>query len=296
MFVLFVEIWEEKGEKEVSLRLLKYLLTKGGCSPKVYSISPPIQPLFLSLMKKLKSILVVFLLVVALVLVALAGYRYFNLSCTEVKVVIADKNTHTMVTEQQASKLILRSSANPVGQKVRKFDRKGIEQALKQNPWVKEIQSTAINGSCLTVTIATKTPLALVFPADAPPLILANNGQLLPDDSRCSNLLVINGNVGKCTPHAFVKKKSALHNAYAVAKAIAANSSYAAQYPEIFVRQDGQIELYSILGGHAILLGNADHLSDKLANLDAAYSHGLLDAGTYTTLDLRFKDRIYAAH
>ena len=124
--------------------------------------------------------------------------------------------------------------------------------------------------------------------------MLADNGQLLADDSRCANLLVINGNVGNCKPRAFVKKKSPLHAAYTVAKTIANNKDYAAQYPEIFVRPDGQIELYSVLGGQTILLGNTDHLSDKLANLDAAYSHGLLDAGTYTSLDLRFKDRIYA--
>lgn len=246
-------------------------------------------------MKKLKSILVLLLLVVALVLVALAGFRYFNLPCSEVKVAIADKNSHTMVTEQQARTLILKSSANPVGQKVRKFDRKAIEQVLKQNPWVKGIESTAINGGCLTVTINTKTPLALVFPEGAAPLVLTDNGQLLPDDPRCSNLLVINGNVGSCKPHSFIKKKGAMHNAYTVARTLAGNKDYAAQYPEIYVRPDGQIEIYSILGGHTVLLGNADHLSDKLANLDAAYSHGLLDAGPYQSLDLRFKDRIYAA-
>ena len=245
-------------------------------------------------MKKLKSILVLLLLVAAVALAVVAGVRYFNLPCSEMKVAIADKNSHTMVTETQVRSLILNSSANPIGQKVRKFDRKAIEQVLKQNPWVHGIQSTAINGSCLTITITTNTPLALVFPSGHAPLVLADNGQLLADDSRCTNLLVINGNVGNCKPRAFVKKKSPLHAAYTVAKTIANNKDYAAQYPEIFVRPDGQIELYSVLGGQTILLGNTDHLSDKLANLDAAYSHGLLDAGTYTSLDLRFKDRIYA--
>lgn len=245
-------------------------------------------------MKKLKSILVLLLLVVAIVLVAVVGVRYFTLTCEEVKVVIADKSNHTMVTEQQACELILQSPANPVGKKVRKFDREGIAQALKQNPWVKDVKSATANGSCLMVTIETKTPLALLFPEEGAPLVLANNGQLLSDDPRCSNLLVINGKIGKCQPGSFVKKKSTLHNAYIIAQTIAGNSNYAAQYPEIFVRPDGQIELYSVLGGHTILLGNADNLSDKLENLDVAYSQGLLAAGSYQSLDLRFQDRIYA--
>ena len=156
-----------------------------------------------------------------------------------------------MVSEAQVRSLILKSPANPIGQKVRKFDRKAIEQVLKQNPWVQGIQSTAINGSCLTITITTNTPLALVFPSGQAPLVLADNGQLLADDSRCSNLLVINGNVGNCKPRAFVKKKSPLHGAYTVAKTIASNKDYAAQYPEIFVRPDGQIELYSVQIGRA---------------------------------------------
>ena len=115
-------------------------------------------------MKKLKSILILLLLVVALVLVAVAGFRYFNLPCSDVKVTIADKNNHTMVSEQQARELIINSPANPVGHKVRSFDLQAIENALKQNPWVKGVESTSINGSCLTITIVTKTPLALVFP------------------------------------------------------------------------------------------------------------------------------------
>ena len=245
-------------------------------------------------MKKLKSFLVLLLLVVAIVLVAVAGFHYFNRTCEEVKVVIADKNNRAMVSEQQACELILHSSANPIGKKVHKFDRDGMEQALQKNPWVKGIQSTNVNGSCLTVTIDTKSPLALLFPEDGDPLVLASDGQLLSDDPRCTNLLVINGTVGKCQPQAFVKKGSVLYDAYTIAKSIAENSNYAAQYPEIFVRADGQIELYSVLGGHTILLGNADNLSDKLANLDAAYSKGILSAGPYQSLDLRFQDRIYA--
>jgi len=245
-------------------------------------------------MKKLKSILVGLLLVAAVVLVALSGIRYFNLPCSEVKVVIADKNNFTMVSEQQARSLILSSSANPVGQKVRKFNREAIETALKQNPWVNGIQSTDINGGCLTITITTNTPIAWVFPENGDQLVLADNGQLLPDSPNCNELLVINGSVGDCQPQTSAVNNKMLNNAFLVAKAIRSNENYRAQYPEVFVRPDGQIELYSVLGGHAILLGNSDNISDKLANLDAAYSHGLLDADNYKSLDLRFKDRIYA--
>ena len=245
-------------------------------------------------MKKLKSILVFVLLAVALVLVAMAGFRYFNLPCSEVKVAIAGKNSRTMVSEQQARTLILNSAANPVGKKVRRFDRAAIENALKQNPWVKGVESISVNGECLTVTIITKTPLAWVFPAEGAPLVIADNGQLLPDSPDCSELLVINGSIGNCQPYSFVKQNASLNNAFLAAKLIMDNGDYAAQYPEIFVRPDGQIELYSVLGGHAILLGNSDRLSEKLANLDAAYAQGLLDAGTYSSLDLRFADRIYA--
>ena len=245
-------------------------------------------------MKKLKSILVLLLLVVALVLVALAGFRYFNLPCSEVKVVIADKNSHTMVSEQQARALILNSSANPVGEKIRKFNHKAIEEALKQNPWVNGIKTTSISGSCLIVTITTKTPLAWVFPDKGESLVLADNGQLLPDSPDCDGLLVVNGNVGDCQPNAYVKDNRILNDVLPVARAIMGNEDYVAQYPEIFVRPDGQIELYSVLAGHTILLGSSDNISEKLANLDAAYSQGLLNATTYKSLDLRFKDRIYA--
>lgn len=245
-------------------------------------------------MKKLKSVLVLLLLVVAIILVAVAGFRYFTLTCEEVKVVIVDKNKNTMVTEQQACQLILKSPANPVGKKVRKYDRKGIEQAVKQNPWVSGVRSITVNGSSLTVAVETQSPIAFLFPEGSSPLLLTSKGQLLPDDSRCSDLLIVNGSVGQCEPNTSVHQSASLNNAYAVAKVIADNSNYAAQYPEIFVRPDGQIELYSVLGGHTILLGNAANISDKLANLDAAYSQGLLDVAPYKSLDLRFQNRIYA--
>lgn len=250
--------------------------------------------IFLPLMKNLKSLLVVLLLAGVVILAVAAGVRYFNTTCGELRIVINDKNEHTLLTEQQASALITKSDANPVGRKIRLFDRKALTAALQQNPWFNKIESTNVDGSCLTLHLSTKAPVAIVFAPNADPLILADNGQLLPDEPSCHNLPVINGDIAAVKAHTQVKKNSRLYNAYQIARTISSNPDHLAQYPQIFVRNDGQVELYSILGDHTVLLGNGEHLSEKFANLDAAYANGILDAGSYKSLDLRFHNRIYA--
>jgi cell division protein FtsQ len=243
-------------------------------------------------MKRLKSIVLLLLIIAVVVFGVMAGVHYHKLSCEEVSVVVVSPSGNSPFTSHKAEKLIAKSGSNPVGQRMSKVNREALAAALQRDPWFDHIESTAAEGGKLVLTVAAKSPVAWVFPNDgSEPLILTDNGQLLPDDSTCQRLPVISGNIAADSK---VKKATPFYEAYLTARAIAADSTYSAQYPQIFVRDDGQIELYSVLGDHTVLIGDASDIGDKLANLDAAYTNGILATNTYKSLDLRFHNRVYA--
>lgn len=247
-------------------------------------------------MKKLKSILVLFFLACVIVLVVVAIVHNLNVTCNTLEVRVETISGKSPLTEKMAQQLIINSEANPIGGKVRKANATAMENALKQNPWFNKITATTVKGSRLLVTISAKCPIALLCHPDSDPLLLADNGQLLPDDTLINYLPVINGSITKLSPFFSVKKskQTGLKNAYSTALFLCKNQDYAAQYPQIFVRPDGLIELYSIYGDQPVLIGNADNLSTKLANVDIAYKNGILTTGNYKALDARFNNRIYA--
>lgn len=247
-------------------------------------------------MKKLKSILVLFFLACVIVLVGVAVVHHLNMTCNTLEVCVETVSGPSPLTEKIAHQLITNSEANPIGKKVRKVDAAALETALKKNPWFNKITATTVKGSRLIVTLSAKCPIALLCLPDTDPLLLADNGQLLPDDTLITNLPVINGSISKVSPNFSVKKSKqpGLKNAYSTALFLCKNKDYAAQYPQIFVRPDGLVELYSIYGDQPVLIGNADKLPEKLANVDIAYKKGILTAGNYKALDARFHNRIYA--
>lgn len=247
-------------------------------------------------MKKLKSILVLFFLACVIVLVVVAVVHHLNLTCNALEVRIETVSGVSPLTEQTARQLITNSEANPLGGKVRKANVEAMENSLKKNPWFNKITATSVKGNRLIVTVNAKSPIALLCHPDSDPLILTDNGQLLPDDARVNNLPIINGTITKLSPYFSVKKSKqvGLKNAYNIALFLSKNKDYAAQYPQIYVRTDGLVELYSIYGDQPVLIGNSDKLSQKLANVDLAYKKGILFTGNYKALDARFHDRIYA--
>lgn len=248
---------------------------------------------------KLRKVLIGVLSVAVAVMLVIAMVHSRNQKCESIEIAFAQSNSSQYFTEQQALQLLKNSSAYPVGKRVREIDADAMKKVLAQNPWFNDIQDISADGSNLTLTISVSAPISRVFPLTGESFILGNNGALLPDDTLCPNLIVISGNISTTyapATNVSSSREQPLVEAYRVALQISKSAADCAQFPQIFVGKDGQLELYSTLGEHAILIGDAADIAGKLANIRSAYANGILYLGSenYSSLDARFPDRIYA--
>ena len=248
---------------------------------------------------KLRNVLIGVLCVAVLILLAVAVVRSHNQKCETLKISIAQSDCSKYFTEQQALQLLKNSDVYPVGKKIREIDAAALKKTLSQNPWFNDLKNISIEGTTLTLTLSVTTPIAMVFPLSNQPYILGNNGAMLPDNPQCTNLTIINGNIN--VPYTRAANVNSLNNkplieAYRTALQISKSATSRAQFPQIYVNNIGQIELYSTLGNHLILLGDASNIADKLNNIRSVYANGILPLGAnnYSYLDARFPDRIYA--
>ena len=248
---------------------------------------------------KLRNYLIAVLVLAVAVFVVMGIVKSHNRKCDAMEIHVVQAGSNTMLSENGVRQMIEKSPANPLGRPTRNINRCDIEEVLKHNHWFNSIEEFTVSGSVLKMTVSTKSPIAEVFPENSEPYLLGDNGDLLPDDTPCQDLVVISGHITTgYSPGKNVLQNlndTALWNAYQVAHYLQNSPDDKAQFPQVMVRPDGQIELFSNLGHHTVLLGDASNLPEKFSNIASAYS-SILCIGTenYSSLDARFTNRIYA--
>ena len=249
---------------------------------------------------KLKGILLLLLLIAVAAGVVIAIVCLRPKTCERVEVRLEYTGADTLLTRQEVLSILDRQGVRLVGTAPGQLHRTDVENALRTNVWFDSLLTLTPVGSTLMMDIRVKSPLIAVYPANGMPYYIGHDGELLPDNSRVqSPLMVLNGKV--TTPYrsgqnVATVKEPALQEAYRIALAIKADSVFSSQLTQLYVNDDAEIEAYSPLFRHSILLGHADNLDQKLRQLHIVYDEALIymPADTYSKVDVRFKNRVFA--
>ena len=249
---------------------------------------------------KLKGILLLFLLIAVTAGVVIAIMCLRPKTCERVEVRLEYPGSDTLLTPQEVLAIINSHGLQMVGSAPGQLRRSEVENALRSNVWFDSLLTLTPVGSTLVMDIRVKSPLLAVYPANGLPYFIGHKGEMLPDNSRVrSHLTVLNGNVR--TPYMQGKnvrdlKDRALNDAYRIALAIEADTTFSHQLTQLYVNDDTEIEAYNPLFRHTVLFGHADNIGPKLRQLHIVYDKALIymPADTYAKVDIRFKNRVFA--
>ncbi len=249
---------------------------------------------------KLKRIFMVLLALVVVAFVVVGIVRSSHQKCTSVAITLSNKAPNPNFTEKTVEQILKNTGTYPLNKPLGKIDRDDIHKALRQNVWFDSITSLSRNGSKVELSVATRVPLVQVFPSSGNPYLISSNGDFLPIPPCVAyHLILVNGlvntqytvgaNISNC-------KEAALVNAFQTALYISKHPTEKAQYSQIFINNNREIELYNNVSQHVVLIGNAERLPEKFENLQTVYSEALvyLPSKQYSRIDARFKDRIFA--
>lgn len=188
------------------------------------------------------------------------------------------------------------------------LDLMDLEKRLNEDPSISNAEVfTTINGK-LKVEITQRQPIIRVFDATGKSYYIDQEGMLMPLSNKyTSRVLVANGNIN-ATFDSYYKMNVAnweagydtipemrkLHNLFLLASKINGHDFWRAQFNQVFVGADEEIELIPRVGNHRIIIGDVEALDTKLEKLMVFYKKGLNRTGwnEYSEINLKFKNQI----
>jgi cell division protein FtsQ len=108
-----------------------------------------------------------------------------------------------------------------------------------------------------------------------------------PSTSFC-DVLVANGNIPVIMEGGKIASGEIIRNVMLVAKFIAVDSVWNAQFQQLYVDNYNEVILIPRIGRHSIVVGNGANLSKKFENLRLFYDQGLKSTGwdQYKSVDI----------
>ena len=229
-------------------------------------------------MRYVKPVVRILLSIMLIVVLVLAFVYMPKQRCERISSVVHTQNESVTVGPKDVDALIANAGIEVVGKAVKEVDPGQIAELLKANPYIENVNFVHFAGRKLVIDYTLREIVLHVF-----------------TPKMQDYLMIVNGNVGDSYK---VGKKApkGVRDALSLTEVILANDFYQAQFRQIYLRGNNDIELTSAIGGQTILFGSVENAAEKLANLKTVYEKGLSHKGynTYAQLDARYKNRIIA--
>lgn len=247
-------------------------------------------------MKILKALFSVFLVAGVLVICVFAIVKMPKRLCESMVVVAHSRNESAVLTRQDVEAVIANAGIRVIGEKMKDIDLDHIKRLLQQNPYIQKLNFIRFSGRQLRIDYTLKPFIVHVYDIEGHQYFAGRDGELLPYTEKMQdNLIIVNGNIHQNYKKG-VKAGKTLMAAVHLANLIDGDDFYRAQFRQIYVNENQQMELVSTVGGQIILFGNDDNAAEKLMCLKEVYRNGLSRKGYdhYAQLDVRYRNRIIA--
>lgn len=247
-----------------------------------------------------KTILKLFFLLAILVGIVFTITRSQKRICNDIDVSIEYNGENIPITEEEIVDRILKEKIVTDSIKIKDVDFSRITELLSQIVFIKDINYIAFVGNTLSINITLHDIIMHVFPDGADDFFVSTEGIMLPSE-QCikEKLIIVNGTI----PSRFSDSSAnhlidtSLIPIFNIAQKIVADTFCKAQFQQIHVNNNHEIELISTVGTQIFLLGDADLIDEKLFEIQELYKKGGFAYGNsipYSYFDVRYKNRIIA--
>ncbi len=247
-------------------------------------------------MKKAKVFLCI-LLCATLLVGLIMGYVIMPRQvCERIEAVPHTNNSSVVLGQKEVEALLSEAKAEILGKRHKDIDIGFISEELRKNPFVEKVNFIHFAGGRLVIDYTLRDVVLNVFTSGGGNYLVDAGGVVLPPTLLMTDcLMVVNGNIGDSHKIGGKAPRKVLE-ALAIAEKIKEDDFHRAQFRQIYINSMNEPELAGTIGGQTVLLGSADGIDEKLANLKTVYAKALSHKGykTYTQLDARYKNRIIA--
>jgi cell division protein FtsQ len=236
------------------------------------------------------------LVVVLIVSMGFVSNSRKKAKCTDLKISIDSDKGNFFINNEDVREFIYSNIGDPIGQTIKQINLEELEKSLCELKTIRNAEVYADLKGRIKIDIEQRIPIARVFFPDASSSYMDNNGEVMPLSSKyTSRVIVINGQV----PYYYLNDEEEIVNPewtklFSLVNKIRSDAFFRAQFEQIYINKNMEIELTPRVGRHSILLGKSDDVDRKFKKLKLFYKEGIskVDWNKYKQIDLRFKDQI----
>lgn len=246
---------------------------------------------------KFKKVLKISML--AVMFVALAGYVLYAMTsmsgpdpdeiCRGVVLEVEDNGNADFVDKAKVESLLKSQNLYPVGRKCADIDTRSIEDALKRNPFIERVECYKASDGKFCIKVYQRTPVMYVMPAGKDGYFIDANGEIIPNTSFASNIVVATGDIDK---------KYAVKELVPFGVYLQNDEFWNNQIEQINVFKDREhqrvVELVPRVGEHIVYMGKMEGFEKKLKRLKTFYRKAMGQVGwnKYVKINLEYDNQI----
>ncbi len=243
------------------------------------------------------------LLAAAVILPAFADREHRTGTCREFAVEVLNPTDLSLLTAEEIRELVIREIGDPEGKPVGMIDLDRLENKMRGNPYISACEVFITLDNHIELKAMVREPLVRVINSDLQQYLLDYHGYMMPlKPAHPYHLLIANGAIPDRFPALDKTEKpismlpdtSALRQVYPVAYHIAQDDFLSSFIDQVYVNENGDIELVPKLGHQEIILGDGQDAAEKLENLKMFYLKIMnkINWNTYKTINLKFKNQV----
>lgn len=246
---------------------------------------------------KIAKIISIFVLISTIcVLMILAIVNIPKQKCESLKITPHTNNECVILTPEDMKQMLAEAHIDIIGKKIKEIDLEPISELLEQNPYVEKVNFIHFSNTKLLIDYTLKEIVLHVYNNNGEQFFVDSKGNLLPFTKKMTDYLpVANGNIRQAYRKGATIQKE-LRPIFAISQEINKDEFCKAQFRQLYLNDENQVELVSTIGRHIIIFGDEKNAAEKLENLKHVYQDGLSHLGfeRYAQLDVRFKNRVIA--
>jgi len=239
------------------------------------------------MLKKITLILVAVIILAYLLFVVL----YLNphskkaLICKNIRIDVVDTlDRHYLNTDDIANSLA-KAGLSPVGKELPTVNIAAIENKLKENRLIKRAECYKTIDGTVRIKVYQREPVFRVFSTKESYYIDSEGEKMPVPDNFAAYLPVASG---------FIDDDYAKKQLFEFVSFLQQDKFWNYQIKQIYVNQNGDVELTPAVGNQQIILGKIEDYKENLEKLRLFYEKGLSKVGwnKYSVINLKYKNQV----
>ena len=229
-------------------------------------------------------------------LVAAVGKQQADV-CKEVIINVNGNGSNFFIDKKDVLQIInAQNGGQTVGKKLAGINLRQLENELRKDTWVKEVQIYFDNNKKLNVWLEERMPVARIFTTTQNSFYIDSSLNLLPLSTKFSARLPVFTNFPGENNGLSKADSNLLKQIKTLSTAIVSDDYIMAMIDQVDINAARQFEMIPKIGNQVILFGDAENVNQKFEKLKVFYRGVITKVGwsKYSSINLQYKDQVVA--